>query len=263
MSTTKNMKLFSTLALVASVLSVLAMAAIVLAYRSDSFGFREASGYLRTAAQISVFIAGFCLIVALLSWKHKASLLKALIAGVIVLAPLGVMKMNMPAGTALFGAGPAGPPPGAGAKGPADPSKAPINDVSTDTQNPPAFSAVVAMRPEGSNPIEYAGQGAAAAQVAQYPDSKPIDSSLDKAGAFNRALEVAKDMGLEIVSQDADSGIIEAIASTRFFNFQDDVIIRVGENGTGSIVDIRSHSRIGRSDRGKNAERVRAFIEQF
>ncbi len=70
-------------------------------------------------------------------------------------------------------------------------------------------------------------------------------------------------MGLEIVAQDGGSGIIEAVASTRFFNFQDDVIIRINENATNSIVDIRSHSRIGRSDRGKNAERVREFIEQF
>ncbi|MGQ7848381.1 DUF1499 domain-containing protein [Granulosicoccus sp. 3-233] len=263
MSTMKNMKLFSTLALLASVLSVLAMAGIVLAYRGDSFGFREASGYLRTAAQISVFVAGFCLIVALLSWKNKASLLKALIAGAIVLVPLGVMKMNMPAGTALFGAAPAGPPPGAGAKGPADPNTAPINDISTDTQNPPVFSAVVALRPEGSNAIEYAGPDAAAAQAAQFPDIKPIDTLLSKTEAFDRALEVANDMDLQIVAQDADSGIIEAIASTRFFNFQDDVIIRVSGSGASSIVDIRSHSRIGRSDRGKNAERVRAFVERF
>ena len=268
MSGIKNSTLWSTLALVASVLTVLAMAAIMFGYLRDSFTFREASGHLRTAAQVSVFILGFCAIVALFSWKNKASLIKALIAVAIVFTPLMVMKNNMPAGTALFAAAPTGPPPGAGAKGGAskaggDPSKAPINDISTDTQNPPVFSAVIPLRPEKSNAIEYAGQSAAAAQAAQFPDIKPIDSSLGKAEAFDRALEVANDMGLEIIAQDSSSGIIEAIASTRFFNFQDDVIIRISENGTKSLVDIRSHSRVGRSDRGKNAERVRAFIKSF
>ena len=70
-------------------------------------------------------------------------------------------------------------------------------------------------------------------------------------------------MDFEIIAQDANSGIIEAVSSTTFFNFQDDVIIRVSENGTNSIVDIRSHSRVGRGDRGKNAERVRDFISSF
>lgn len=269
MSVIKNSKLWATLALVASVLTVMAMAAIMFGYIGENFTFREASGHLRTAAQISVFVLGFCVLVALLSWKNKASLILALVATAIVFTPLMVMKNNMPAGTALFAAAPTGPPPGAGAKGDGgkpgggDPGKAPINDISTDTQNPPVFSAVIPLRPDKSNAIEYAGQSAAAAQAAQFPDIKPINSTLGKTEAFNRALDVANDMGLEIIAQDSSSGIIEAVASTRFFKFQDDVIIRISDNGTSSIVDIRSHSRVGRSDRGKNAERVRAFIKSF
>jgi len=264
MPTIKHSTLWSTLALTASILSVLAMAAILFSYLGERFTFREASGHLRTVAQISVFVLGFSALVALLSWKNKASLIKSLVAIAIVLTPLMVLKNNMPPNTALFAAAPAGPPPGAaGKKAGGDPSKAPINDVSTDTQNPPIFAAVVSLRPEKSNAIEYAGQSAAAAQAAQFPDIKPIDSSLDKTEAFKRALDVANDMGWEIVEQEASRGIIEAVASTRFFKFQDDVIIRITENGANSIVDIRSHSRMGRSDRGKNAERVRAFIESF
>lgn len=269
MSTNKKSSFWSTLALLASVLVVLAMAGIMYGYLNERFNFREASGYLRTAAQVSVFVLGFCVLVALMSWRNKAGIIKALIAGAIVATPLVVLKNNMPEGTALFASAPAGPPPGANAngggkpKGPVDPSKAPINDVSTDTTNPPAFAAVIPLRPEKSNPIEYAGESAAAAQAAQYPDIKPIESSLGKAEAFQRALEVANGNGWEVVAEDADTGIIEAVASTRFFKFEDDVIIRVSENGTGSLVDIRSHSRRGRADRGKNAERVRAFIESF
>ena len=271
MSAIKKSSFWSTAALVVSVLIVLAMAAVMLGYFNEQFTFREASGHLRTVAQISVFILGFCVLVALLSLKSKSSLIKSLVAIAIVLTPLLVLKTNMPEGTALFASAPSGPPPGAGGAGagaggkPAkrDPSQSPINDVSTDTQNPPVFAAVIPLRPDGSNEIEYAGKSAADAQAAQYPDIKPIDSSLGKSEAFDRALEVANDMGLEIVSQDSETGIIEAIASTRFFKFKDDVIIRVSENGANSIVDIRSHSRIGRGDRGKNAERVRSFISQF
>ena len=264
----KQSTLWSTLALISSLLIVVTMATIIFGYLSEHFTFREASGHLRTAAQISVFILGFSLLVALLSWKNKASLIKALVASAIVLTPLIVLKNNMPAGTALFASAPAGPPPGAGSKAAggaksAEPSTAPINDISTDTQNPPVFSAVIPLRPEGSNAIEYAGQSAAAAQAAQFPDIIPIESSLSRNEAFSRALEIANDMGFEVIAQDSSIGIIEAVASTRFFNFQDDVVIRISENGASSIVDIRSHSRKGRSDRGKNAERVRAFIEKF
>ena len=268
MPATKKSTLWSTLALVVSVLSVLAMAAILFGYYREMFTFREASGHLRIAAQFSVCVLGFSALVALLSWKNKASLIKALIAAVIVLAPLLMLKNNMPAGTALFASAPAGPPRGAGGEGAGgrsggDPSKAPINDISTDTQNPPVFSAVIPLRPEGSTAIEYAGQSAAAAQAAQFPDIKPVNSSLGKTEAFDRARDVANNMGWKIVSQDSESGIIEVVASTRFFNFQDDVIIRISENGANSIVDIRSHSRVGRNDRGKNAERVSAFIKSF
>ncbi len=264
MSAIKKSTFWSTAALAVSVIVVLAMAAVMVGYFNEAFTFREASGHLRTVAQVSVFILGFSVLVALLSWKNRASLIKALLAAAIVLAPLLLLKTNMPEGTALFASAPSGPPPsGAGKRPVRSPSESPINDVSTDTQNPPVFAAVIPLREEKSNAIEYAGKSAAEAQAAQYPDIKPIESSLGKSDAFNRALEIANDMGLEIVAQDSGSGIIEAIASTRFFKFKDDVIIRISENGANSIVDIRSHSRIGRGDRGKNAERVRTFISKF
>ena len=94
MPATKKSTLWSTLALVVSVLSVLAMAAILFGYYREMFTFREASGHLRIAAQFSVCVLGFSALVALLSWKNKASLIKALIAAVIVLAPLLVLKNN-------------------------------------------------------------------------------------------------------------------------------------------------------------------------
>ena len=237
MSAIKNSKLWSTLALLASVLCLLAMAAIMLSYYNEQLSFSDASGHLRTAAKASFFALCFAALVTLFSWKNKASLIKALVAVALMLTPLMILKSNMPAGTDLFAPAGTGPPPGANAKGPSDPAKAPINDVSTDTQNPPAFSAVIPLRPESSSDIEYAGESAAAAQAAQYPDIKPITSSLPKAEAYDHALQLATDTGWEIIAQDTGSGIIEAVASTRFFKFTDDVIIRVSESGAQSIVE--------------------------
>jgi len=76
-------------------------------------------------------------------------------------------------------------------------------------------------------------------------------------------LEVVDEMGWELVAEDSSTGLIEAVSSTRVFSFEDDVVIRVAASGSGSIVDIRSHSRIGRGDRGVNAARVHSFISAF
>ena len=110
MSAIKNSKLWSTLALLASVLCLLAMAAIMLSYYNEQLSFSDASGHLRTAAKASFFALCFAALVTLFSWKNKASLIKALVAVALMLTPLMILKSNMPAGT--------GPPPGANAKGP-------------------------------------------------------------------------------------------------------------------------------------------------
>jgi uncharacterized protein (DUF1499 family) len=50
------------------------------------------------------------------------------------------------------------------------------------------------------------------------------------------------------------------IRTTRFFGFKDDVVVRVKPEGAGSRVDVRSLSRVGKSDVGKNASRIRAYL---
>ena len=138
-----------------------------------------------------------------------------------------------------------------------------INDITTDTVDPPAFNAVIALRPPGSNPVEYGGAAVAARQAELYGDIRPVQSSLRAADAHNRALGIARGMGWEIVASDSGTGIIEAVDTTRLFRFKDDVVIRVTSTAQGSRVDIRSRSRVGRSDLGKNAARIREFIRRF
>jgi uncharacterized protein (DUF1499 family) len=47
------------------------------------------------------------------------------------------------------------------------------------------------------------------------------------------------------------------------FGFKDDIVVRVTPSGNGSRVDVRSLSRVGRSDFGVNANRVRKFLRQL
>lgn len=137
----------------------------------------------------------------------------------------------------------------------------PIHDITTDPDNPPAFAAVVAARTkDGGNPVAYEGAKIAAQQRQAYPDIAPLDLALPRDAAFNRALDAAQRMGWTIVAADDKAGRIEASDRSRWFGFTDDIAIRITPSGSGSRVDVRSSSRLGRSDFGVNAARVRAYL---
>ena len=68
-------------------------------------------------------------------------------------------------------------------------------------------------------------------------------------------------LGWEIVSVSENEGRIEATATTFWFGFKDDVVIRVREDSGGTRIDLRSVSRVGGGDLGANAARIRAFID--
>jgi len=140
---------------------------------------------------------------------------------------------------------------------------APIHNISTDTANPPAFLVLDESRPGARNPLEYGGPELAAAQAEAYPDIGPLVTDLPGGPAFQRALAVARQMGWDIVASDADTLRFEATVRTPVFYFADDVVIVVTPQGDGSRIDMRSVSRVGRSDRGVNAARIRTFQQQF
>jgi len=138
-----------------------------------------------------------------------------------------------------------------------------IHDISTDTVNPPAFVAVLPLRRGAPNPAAYGGAQIAALQKKAYPDIVPAHLAVPPAQAFRRALDAAQGMGWEVVAAAPAQGRIEATDTTFWFGFKDDVVIRISANGAGSRVDVRSLSRVGRSDVGKNAERIRAFLRRL
>ena len=138
----------------------------------------------------------------------------------------------------------------------------PIHDITTDPDNPPAFAAVVAARTaDGGNPVAYEGAKVTEQQRQAYPDIAPLTLALTPDAAFDRALDTAKRMGWTIVADDDTAGRIEASDRSRWFGFTDDVVVRITQSGSGSRVDVRSSSRLGRSDFGVNAARVRAYLE--
>ena len=135
----------------------------------------------------------------------------------------------------------------------------PIHDITTDVSDPPQFVAVLPLREDAPNPSEYGGESVAEQQKAAYPDIDTQSFSESPRTVFDAALAAAKDMGWEIVASAPGAGRIEATATTTWFGFKDDVVIRIRDDRAGTLVDVRSVSRVGRSDVGANAERIRAF----
>lgn len=135
-----------------------------------------------------------------------------------------------------------------------------IHDITTDTENPPLFVAVLKLRAGAANSAEYGGAELAKQQKVGYPNLKPGLMSCPPALAFPQALQAAKDMGWEIVDSDPQSLRIEATDTTSWFGFKDDVVVRLTPAPIGSRIDVRSVSRVGKSDVGTNARRINAYL---
>jgi uncharacterized protein (DUF1499 family) len=137
----------------------------------------------------------------------------------------------------------------------------PIHDITTDPTDPPLFVAVLPLRAEAPNSADYAGDSIAALQRVAYPEVQPVQLAEAPGAAFARALRAAESMGWTLVAADSTDGRIEATATTTWFGFKDDVVIRLRAEGTGTRLDVRSVSRVGRSDVGANAARIRAYVK--
>jgi uncharacterized protein (DUF1499 family) len=159
----------------------------------------------------------------------------SLLAGVVVLGMLGRFRLGSP--------------------------KPPIHDITTDTQEPPEYVAVLPLRVTVPNTTEYGGEKIASQQRAAYPDLQPLVLNVPPHEAFDRAHATVREMGWELVAADATAGRIEATDTTFWFGFKDDVVIRVRPADGGSRVDVRSLSRVGVGDAGTNAKRIRAYLD--
>lgn len=139
----------------------------------------------------------------------------------------------------------------------------PIHNISTDTEDPPQFRDIVALRGESSNPLAFDAAELAPLQAQFYPWVKPLKLDVPAADAFAKAGAALRETGLEIVSEHPDLGLLEATATTFWFGFKDDVAVRVRAAGQGSRIDVRSVSRVGQGDLGANARRIGEILQRM
>jgi uncharacterized protein (DUF1499 family) len=137
-----------------------------------------------------------------------------------------------------------------------------IHDISTNTDSPPTFEAVLPLRAGAKNTVDYpAATGVQQRQA--YPDIAPLMLPLAPPAAFGRAVDTARAMGWDIVATAPDKLRLEATDTTLLFGFQDDIVVRVTPQAQGSVVDVRSLSRVGGHDFGANARRVRVYLKRL
>jgi len=137
---------------------------------------------------------------------------------------------------------------------------APIHNVSTDIEDPPEFTVAASLRGEGDNPLFYDSETIRPLQREGYPDIGPLDIDMPRDQAYELVRGVLVDMGLELVREAPEQGEIEAVATTFWFGFKDDLVVRLRETDTGTRMDVRSVSRVGVVDMGANAERIFEII---
>ncbi len=148
-----------------------------------------------------------------------------------------------------------------------------IHDITTDTQNVPTFTnAILSERAkvEEVNTVDYVGKkdkpdgtlvSVLQSQADAYADIRPLILEGDTAVVFGQAKSAVKQMGWALKSENVESGIIEATDTTFWYGFKDDVVIRIAPSeGGGSVLNVRSISRVGGSDIGANAARIRKFL---
>ncbi|MEO0320208.1 MAG: DUF1499 domain-containing protein [Pseudomonadota bacterium] len=147
-------------------------------------------------------------------------------------------------------------------------SQHPIHDLTTDFDDPPQIVAGASASIKRKNPPEYTGAQTVggstvrAQQESLYPDIEPLILPAEGGGVFQAALSVLQSMeGFDVIARDADAGTIEATHTSGFFRFVDDFVVRIRVDisaANSTRIDMRSKSRVGRSDLGANAARIRA-----
>ncbi|MCV6623043.1 MAG: DUF1499 domain-containing protein [Cellvibrionaceae bacterium] len=226
----------------AQILLLAVLPVLILAYRSGSLDLKM--GFLGSAfSMLTVVALGalalLVLLYALVAGKEalrSSSLVATLIGALPVLAvvfTVGLGAFSVPA----------------------------IHDITTDTSRPPLFVSALVERKDSDNPIEYNFEKLPKLQTEAYPDLKPLRLAMSPQAAFEKAKAVVADFGWQLQWEDAKTGHVEALVESAVFGFKDDVIIRIEASASGSVIDVRSASRVGVSDLGANAKRIRAFLK--
>lgn len=139
----------------------------------------------------------------------------------------------------------------------------PIHDITTDLESPPEFVAMTRLRADAPNPPEYAGDETAIIQQEAYPDIQPLIVSAPVQEVIDEIVSLIAEREWKMVSINRQEGRVEATEKLAWFGFEDDVVLRITETDTGTRVDMRSKSRIGRGDVGVNTGRISSFLNDL
>jgi len=139
-----------------------------------------------------------------------------------------------------------------------------INDITTDTEQPPAFAHAGSLAGNEGRDMSYPGESFAAQQRAGYPALKPLELQDQPAVVFDRIVQIAAATpGWEVSQTDSTNLTVEGVSTSRLFRFKDDFVIQIRPVDGRSIVQMRSKSRDGRGDVGANAARIEAFFAKL
>ncbi len=243
------MKKYSKLAITSLVIAVIGSLMLLLSGYGYQWGWWELGLAFRTLIPGAAIAAGLGLIILIIhavkkrkstkSYKGSWMVYTSIILCLAVLANFGYWYMETQKGYP------------------------PIHDITTDTDNPPEFEAIVPLRADAANKTEYGGEEVAKAQKAFYDGLETLRLEIPPAQAYERALQAARQMPWEIVAENKQDLRIEAYHKLPWFGFIDDVVIRVDTTDNGSKIDVRSVSRLGRGDLGVNADRIKDYLAEI
>lgn len=140
-----------------------------------------------------------------------------------------------------------------------------INDITTDTTNPPVFQVASSLPANAGRDMTYPGETFAVQQRAGYADLTGLSLTESPDQVFLKVQDVARSIdGWEVTGVEPTRRALEGVATSKLFRFQDDFVIEVRPgNAGGSQVEMRSKSRVGRGDVGANAARIRMFFARL
>ncbi len=139
-----------------------------------------------------------------------------------------------------------------------------INDITTDTVNPPTFLRAQTLPENVGRDMGYPGEAFARQQREGYGEIAPVVLPLPPDEAFKRVAAAVRSInGWVITREDAQARALEGYDTSRLFRFKDDFVIEVRDSNGQSVVQMRSKSRNGQGDMGANAKRIRVFLAQL
>jgi uncharacterized protein (DUF1499 family)/heme/copper-type cytochrome/quinol oxidase subunit 4 len=139
-----------------------------------------------------------------------------------------------------------------------------INDITTDTKNPPEFRHAQQLQVNPNRDMAYNpafGRVQEAAPVYQKLAPLHVDETPDD--VYKKVEIIAGEIpDWQITSRDPPNRTLEGVATSALFHFKDDFVIQVRPaEGGASLVEMRSKSRDGAGDLGANYNRIESFFQ--